>query len=82
MNDVKPKVLNIIRSSRSDVSCKKKVFLKFYKTHRKTPVSEFFLNQVTGLSAATLFKKRLAQEFCEIFKNTYFHRTHPVAASV
>ena len=34
---------------------------------------------------ATLLKKALAQvfsyEFCEIFQNSFFHRTRPVAAS-
>ena len=39
----------------------------------------------TGLRPATLLKKRLAQifscDFCEIFKNTFFNRTPPMAAS-
>ena len=38
----------------------------------------FFFIKVEGLRLATLLKKTLAQlfscEFCEIFKNTFFHR--------
>ena len=51
-----------------------KVFWKFYKIHRKTPVPE------------SLLKKRLAQvfscEFCEISKNTFFTEHLRVTASV
>ena len=50
-----------------------KVFWKFYKIHRKTPVPE------------SLLKKRLAQvfscEFCEISKNTFFTEHLRVTAS-
>ena len=37
----------------------KKVFLKFRKIHRKTPVPEPLFNKVAGLRPATLLKKRL-----------------------
>ena len=45
-----------------------------------------FFNKVADLRPATLLKKdTLAQmfsyEFCEIWKNSIFHRTPPVAAS-
>ena len=43
---------------------------KFHKTHRKTPVSET-CNLVQVFSCG----------FCEISKNTFSHRTSPVAAS-
>ena len=48
----------------------------------------FLINmQASGLSPATLSKKRLwhrcfSCEFCEIFKNTFSYRTPLVAASV
>ena len=52
----------------------------------KTPVPESLFNKVVGLRPATLLKKRLAQlfscKFCEISKNTFFHRTPLVVASV
>ena len=41
--------------------------------------------QAWGVRPATILKKRLVQvfsyEFCGIFKNTYFYRTPPMAAS-
>ena len=41
-----------------------------------------FLNKVSGLGPATLFKKRLRTDvFLRIFKNTFFHRARLVAAS-
>ena len=47
---------------------------------------ESLFNKVPGLKFVTLLKKPPAQvfscEICETFKNTYFHRTLPVAASV
>ena len=40
---------------------------------------------MNGSSASGLKKETLAQvfsyEFCEIFQNTFFYRTYPVAAS-
>ena len=39
--------------------------------HRKTTVPESLFNKVTCCMSATLLKKKL-QEFCEIYKNTYF----------
>ena len=45
----------------------------------------FFFNKVAALRATFIKKETLAQvfscEFCEISKNTFSYRTHPVAAS-
>ena len=54
---------------------------KFLKIHRKTPVLE-----VAGLKLATILKKRLWNKcfrmgFEEIFKNTFFYKTPPMAGS-
>ena len=40
---------------------------------RKTPVLESVSNKVEGL--------QFSCEYCEIFKNSFFHKTPPVAAS-
>ena len=40
---------------------------------RKTPVLESVSNKVAGL--------QFSCEYCEIFKNSFFHKTPPVAAS-
>ena len=46
---------------------------------------ESLFNKYAGLKACNFIKKRLQHRcfpnICEIFKNTYFYRTHPVAAS-
>ena len=61
--------------------------LKFFcKFHRKVPVLESLFNKVAGLKrSATLLKRDSTQvfpcEICEIFKNTLFYRTPPVAVS-
>ena len=44
------------------------------KFHRKTPVLEFLFNKVAG-------PQYCSSENCKIFKNTFFYRTAPVAAS-
>ena len=58
---------------------------KFHKIHRKTPVPESLFIKVACQDLQLLLKKTLAQvfssEFCEIFKNTFFYRTLPVASS-
>ena len=51
----------------------KKVFLKFCNIQRKTSVLESFFNKVAGL--------QLSSEYCKIFKDSFFHKTPPVAAS-
>ena len=45
-----------------------------------------FLNKTVDLKPATLFKKETPTQvfsckYYEIFKNSFFYRTHPVAAS-
>ena len=45
----------------------------FYVGKRKTPVLESLDNKVAGL--------QLSCEYCAIFKNSFFHKTSPVAAS-
>ena len=45
----------------------------FYFGKRKTPVLESLFNKVAGL--------HLSCEYCEIFKNSFFHKTSLVAAS-
>ena len=55
--------------------------------HRKIPALESYLNKVVGLGlqACNFIKKSptqvLSYQYCEIFKNTFFYRTPPVAAS-
>ena len=61
------------------------VLRNFEKFRGKIPVPESFPNKVIGWSA-TLLKKRVwhrwfSCQFCEISKNTFFHRTSPVTAS-
>ena len=60
-----------------------KNFPKFTGKHLR---QSLFCNKIAGLRSATLLKETLAQafsyEFCEIFKNTFFHETPLVAASV
>ena len=76
---------SFLRKSRSQMFFKIGVSKNFGKSHRKTPVLESLFNKVAGLSFVTLSKKPPTQvfscEICETFKNTYFHRTLPVAAS-
>ena len=61
--------MTCIRSSRPEVFCKKDVLRNFEKIHKKTPVPE-------SLTPT----QRFSCEFCEISKNTFSHRTPPVAA--
>ena len=82
-------ILNILRTGAVAQRCsvKKGVprnFEKFTGTHL---CQSLFFNKVAGLRSATFFKKEaLAQvfscEFCEISKNTFSYRTHPVSASL
>ena len=64
---------------------KKGVLRNFVKLTGKYLCQRLFFNKVADLGPAILFKKRPWQlfscEFCEIFKNTFFHRTPLVAAS-
>ena len=68
-------VMIIFRSSRPEVFCKKGVPKNLTKFTGKHLSQSLFFN-----------KETLAQvffcEFCKIFKNTFFYKTRPVAASV
>ena len=63
-----------------EVFCIKGDLKNFTKFTGKNPCQSFF-NKVGGLRSATLLKETLTQvyssEFCEIFKNSFFHRTAP-----
>ena len=68
--------------------CKKDILKTFEKFSRKHLCQSLFFNKVAALRSTALSNKKetLVQvfscEFCEIFKNTSFHKTAPVAASV
>ena len=58
----------------------------FCKFHRKAPVLESLFKKVAGLKAYSFIKKEtpakvFSCKFYEIFKDTFFYRTPPVAAS-
>ena len=67
-------------------ACRCSIKRGFHKTFERLTGKHLrqsnFLNKVSGLGPATLFKKRLrADVFLRIFKNTFFHRARLVAAS-
>ena len=72
------------RSSRPEVFCKKGALKNFTTFTGKYLCQILFFNKVAGLRPATLLKRvsgtGVSRKFCEIFKNTYFCRTPPVAA--
>ena len=72
------------RSSRREVFCKKSVLKIFENVTGKHFARVSFLIKLQA-EHVTLLKKTLAQvfscEFCDIFKNTVFFKTPPVAAS-
>ena len=72
------------RSSRPEVFCKKGALKNFTTFTGKYLCQSLFFNKVAGLRPATLLKRvpgtGVSRKFCEIFKNTYFCRTPPVAA--
>ena len=63
------------------------MFLKISQNSRESTCVSVFFNKVAGkaLSCSFIKKETLTQmffyEFREILKNTFFHRTPPVAAS-
>ena len=74
------------RSSHERCSVKICVLKNVTKFTGKKVCQSLFFNKVAGLRPAALLKKEtLAQvfscEFCDIFKNTFFHRRPLVAAS-
>ena len=66
----------MLRSSRSEVFCKKGALKIFYKIHRKTPMTKFLLIklqlEVCNFMKTETLGPAFFCEFCEIFKNTYF----------
>ena len=64
------------RSSRPEVFCKKGVPENFAKFKGKHLCQILFFNEVAETLAQVF-----CCEFCKIFKNTFFHRLPPVAAS-
>ena len=78
-------VISRFRSSRPEEFCKKGVLINLTKLTGKHLCQSLLFNKIACLRPATLLKKRLAQtfscEFCEISKNTFFHRIPQVAAS-
>ena len=75
-----------IRSSRPEVFCKKGVLRNLAKVTGKHLYRSLFFSKVAGVSPASLLKRDsgigVSREFCGISKNTFFHRTPPVATSV
>ena len=64
----------------------KDILKNFTKSRGKHLCQSLFFNKTVDLRPATLLKKEtLAQvfscQFCKNFKNTFFYRTPPVAAS-
>ena len=74
-----------LRSRRWKCSIKK-VILKFRNIHKKTTVLESLFNKVTGFRAYDFIKRYsntcFSCECCQIFKNIYFEKYLPPAASV
>ena len=62
----------------------KKVFQEISQNSQENTCVRVFFNKVAG-TCNFIKKETLTQvfscEFCEIYKNTFFHRTPPVAAS-
>ena len=73
----------IARSSRPEVFSKVGVLENFTKFAEKHLYQSLSFNKVAGLSLQLYLKKESGTcvfcEFCEIFKNTFFYRTPPVA---
>ena len=80
-------IVNISRSSRTEVFRKKGILRNFAKFTGKHLCQSLFFNKVAGNQACNIIKKEsLVQvfscEFCGVSKNTFSNRTHPVAAFV
>ena len=73
------------RSIHSEVFFKKDVNKNSAKFRGKHLCQSLFFNKVATIGLNFIKKETLVQvfscEFCEIFKNTYFYRRPPVAAS-
>ena len=86
---LKSSFCNCFRNSRPQVFCKKGIFKNFVKFAGKHLRQSLFFNKIADLRPATLVKKRpwyrvqvYSCKFCEIFKSTFFKRTHSVVGSV
>ena len=67
--------ISIAKTRSSHRRCSlKKMFQKFRKLHRKTPVLESLFNKVAGLKTCNLIKKRF-QRRCFLLKFLKFFRT-------
>ena len=64
-------LVSVIRSSRPEVFCKKGILRNFTKSTRKYLCRSLFFNKACNC---------IKEEFCEISKNTFLHRTPLVAA--
>ena len=73
------------KSSRPEMFCKNGVLENFTKFTRKHLCQSLFLIRLQASGLQLYQKETLVQVFsckyCEIFKNTFSYRTHPVAAS-
>ena len=85
-------ILAITRQRKSSILLKlqSRTYSKFRSSHRRCSVEKMFLKtsqnyQKNPCARVSFLLKLLAQvfscEFCKIFKNTFFHRTPPVATS-
>ena len=70
--------ISILKSSRPEAFYKKGVLRNFVKFTGKQLCQGLYLNFIKKETLAQLF----SCEYCEISKNTFFHRTPLVAASV
>ena len=73
------------QANRLEMFCRKGILRNFAKFTGKLLCQSLFLNNIGELRPATLLKKRLRRRcfLCIFrnFKNTFFYRTSPVAAS-
>ena len=62
--------------------CKKVVFKNFTKFIEISSVGVLFLVKLQACNFVKKYPMKLSSDFSEIFKNIYFYKTPPVAASV
>ena len=76
----------MLRCSHPEMFCRKGVLENFAKSTGNHLCQSLFFNKVAGGACNFIKKETLAQvfscKFCEISKNTFSHRTPPVAASI
>ena len=83
-----PGLLTLFQKQPPEMFCKNDVPKNFAKFTGKHLCQSLFFNKVAPLSLTTSLKIKetleqvLYCESCEIFKNVFFHRIPPVAASV